>query len=102
MLACNAVSSKTPEYAQVNSKYTGQQDDKTSRDRHGTPCYFLTYSMGHQAARRYSPYCTALIMSKIGRYIDTTMPPTTIPRNTIMIGSSSDRRLLTAASTSSS
>jgi hypothetical protein len=47
-------------------------------------------------------YCTALIMSKIGRYIDTTMPPTTTPRNTIIIGSSRLKRLLTAASTSSS
>src|SRR5947208_4935173 len=34
-----------------------------------------------------SSYCTALIMSKIGRYIATTMPPTMTPRNTIMIGS---------------
>ena len=47
-------------------------------------------------------YCTALIMSKIGRYIATTMPPTTTPRNTIMIGSRSDSSPLTAASTSSS
>lgn len=49
-----------------------------------------------------SPYCTALIMSKIGRYIATTMPPTTTPRNTIMIGSSSESKPPTAASTSSS
>jgi len=49
-----------------------------------------------------SSYCTALIMSKIGRYIATTIPPTMTPRNTIMIGSSSDSRPLTAASTSSS
>ncbi len=48
------------------------------------------------------PYCTALIMSKIGRYIATTMPPTTTPRNTIIIGSRSERRPETAASTSSS
>ncbi len=48
------------------------------------------------------PYCTALIMSKIGRYMATTMPPTTTPRNTIMIGSISESRPLTAASTSSS
>src|SRR5216684_1677800 len=33
-------------------------------------------------------YWTALIMSKIGRYILTTIPPTTTPRNTIIIGSS--------------
>jgi hypothetical protein len=47
-------------------------------------------------------YCTAFIMSKIGRYIATTMPPTTTPSTTIMIGSSSDMSTLTAASTSSS
>jgi len=47
-------------------------------------------------------YCTALIMSKIGRYIATTMPPTTTPRKTIIIGSRSESRPLTAASTSSS
>ncbi|MDB4885191.1 MAG: hypothetical protein JWN79_629, partial [Gemmatimonadetes bacterium] len=51
----------------------------------------------------HSPaYCTALIMSKIGRYIATTMPPTTTPRNTIITGSMRLRRLDTAASTSSS
>ena len=47
-------------------------------------------------------YCTALIMSKIGRYMATTMPPTTTPRNTIITGSISDSRFDTAASTSSS
>ncbi|CAN5854038.1 hypothetical protein BH11GEM2_BH11GEM2_35720 [soil metagenome] len=47
-------------------------------------------------------YCTALIMSKIGRYMATTMPPTTTPRNTIITGSMSDSRFDTAASTSSS
>ena len=47
-------------------------------------------------------YFTAFTMSKIGRYIATTMPPTTTPKNTIMIGSSSDSNALTAASTSSS
>jgi hypothetical protein len=44
----------------------------------------------------------AFTMSKIGRYIATTMPPTTTPRNTIMTGSISDSRPDTAASTSSS
>ena len=48
------------------------------------------------------PYCTALIMSKIGRYMATTMPPTTTPRNTIITGSSIESRFDTAASTSSS
>ncbi len=47
-------------------------------------------------------YCTALIMSKIGRYIATTMPPTITPKNTIIIGSNADNSPLTAASTSSS
>ena len=45
-------------------------------------------------------YCTALIMSKIGRYIATTMPPTITPRNTIMIGSMRLNKPLTAVSTS--
>jgi len=44
----------------------------------------------------------AFTMSKIGRYIATTMPPTTTPRNTIIIGSISASRPDTAASTSSS
>ena len=49
------------------------------------------------------PYpCTAFIMSKIGRYIETTMPPTTTPRNTIMTGSIIASKPDTAASTSSS
>jgi hypothetical protein len=47
-------------------------------------------------------YCTALIMSKIGRYMATTMPPTTTPRNTIITGSMRLSRFDTAASTSSS
>lgn len=45
-------------------------------------------------------YCTALIMSKIGKYMATTMPPTTTPRNTIMIGSIRLSNPLTAVSTS--
>ena len=53
-----------------------------------------------QALLRY--YCTAFTMSKIGRYIATTMPPTTTPRNTIITGSISASRPDTAASTSSS
>src|SRR5438876_1387742 len=32
-------------------------------------------------------YASLLIMSKIGMYIAMTMPPTTTPRNAIMIGS---------------
>ena len=56
----------------------------------------------HEGPTGRSRYCTALIMSKIGRYIATTMPPTTTPRNTIMIGSISASSPPTAASTSSS
>src|SRR5690606_2755767 len=46
--------------------------------------------------------CTALIMSKIGRYMATIMPPTTTPSTTIMIGSIAARSASTAESTSSS
>jgi hypothetical protein len=45
---------------------------------------------------------TAFIISKIGKYIATIIPPTTTPRNTIMIGSSALSSASTAASTSSS
>jgi hypothetical protein len=48
------------------------------------------------------PYDTALIMSKIGRYMATIIPPTTAPRKTIIMGSMAERRASTAASTSSS
>jgi hypothetical protein len=47
-----------------------------------------------------SPYCTALIMSKIGRYIATTIPPTITPKNTIITGSMRLNSPLTAVSTS--
>src|SRR6185295_16377906 len=47
-------------------------------------------------------YCTAFTMSKIGRYMAMTMPPTMTPSTTIMTGSMSDSSALTAASTSSS
>src|SRR5206468_4174982 len=46
-------------------------------------------------------YPAAFTTSKIGRYMLTTMPPTTTPRKTIIIGSISASRPLTAASTSS-
>ena len=38
-------------------------------------------------SRLARPYSTVLMMSKMGRYIATTIPPTIAPRNTIMIGS---------------
>jgi hypothetical protein len=49
-----------------------------------------------------SDYWTAFIMSKIGRYIAMTMPPTITPRITIIAGSIRLRSALTATSTSSS
>ena len=54
------------------------------------------------ARRKRGTQPAAFTMSKIGRYMATTMPPTTTPRNTIMTGSISERRPDTAASTSSS
>ena len=47
-------------------------------------------------------YPAAFTMSKIGKYMLTTMPPTTTPRKTIIIGSMRASSPLTAASTSSS
>jgi hypothetical protein len=46
--------------------------------------------------------CAALIMSNIGRYMATTIPPITTPMITIMIGSRIEVSAVTAASTSSS
>jgi hypothetical protein len=50
----------------------------------------------------YADACTALIMSNIGMYIATTMPPMMTPMTTIMIGSSTEVSAATALSTSSS
>jgi hypothetical protein len=47
-------------------------------------------------------YCTAFIISKIGRYIAITIPPTITPRQTIIAGSIRLSSELTATSTSSS
>ncbi len=58
--------------------------------------------VGHVVAAVVVGYPTALIMSKIGRYMATIMPPTTTPSTTIMIGSIAARSTSTAASTSSS
>jgi hypothetical protein len=50
-----------------------------------------------------APYpVSLLIMSKIGMYIATTMPPTMTPRNAIITGSISVSMPATAVSTSSS
>lgn len=43
-------------------------------------------------------YFTALIMSKMERYMATIMPPTITPSTTIMIGSTSEARLLSMCS----
>ena len=59
-------------------------------------------SRGLPGRRPEAAYCTAFIMSKIGRYIATTMPPTMTPRTTIITGSISESRADTATSTSSS
>ena len=57
---------------------------------------------GPNLERRREPYFTALIMSKIGKYIATIIPPTTTPSTTIMIGSIAASSASTAVSTSSS
>lgn len=46
--------------------------------------------------------CAVWIMSNMGMYMATTMPPMTTPMKTIMMGSRMDVSALTAASTSSS
>lgn len=56
----------------------------------------------HLSPRGGHPYPTAEIMSKMGRYMATIMPPTTTPRTTIIRGSRAEMSALTAASTSSS
>jgi hypothetical protein len=60
------------------------------------------FSLPNIPASRFPAYCTAFIMSKIGRYIATTMPPTMTPRMTIISGSIRESRADTATSTSSS
>ena len=60
-------------------------------------------SQGRAVRRsRSGRYCTAFIMSKIGRYMAMTMPPTITPRSTIIAGSIRLTSALTATSTSSS
>ena len=51
---------------------------------------------------RTDRYLIRVTSLKIGKYIATTSPPTAPPRNTIMSGSSSEVRVLTAVFTSSS
>jgi|GEM_PF-4910246 len=55
-----------------------------------------------QVALHSPQLCAVLIMSNMGRYMATTMPPITMPITTIMIGSRMDVSAVTAASTSSS
>ncbi len=58
----------------------------------------------HESPLRLANYCCASlpIIANIGMYIEMTMPPTTTPRNRMIIGSISEIRLATAESTSSS
>jgi hypothetical protein len=60
-----------------------------------------TFPGGRNPPGRPQP-CAVLIMSNMGRYMATTMPPITTPITTIMIGSRIDVSAVTAASTSSS
>jgi hypothetical protein len=66
----------------------------------GAASFWLNESVELRQAAH--PYCTVFIMSKIGRYIATTMPPTTTPSTTIIIGSINESSAPTATSTSSS
>jgi hypothetical protein len=78
-------------------------DAKIAALRDAEACCMFSLPMVHAglcSAGACAPYCTALIMSKIGRYIATTIPPTITPRNTIITGSIRLRSPLTAVSTS--
>jgi hypothetical protein len=72
----------------------------TRRAKKRKPRQLAGLSEGHFVRAADQP--AAFTMSKIGRYMATTMPPTTTPRKTIITGSMSARRPETAASTSSS
>src|SRR5580765_6548819 len=80
-----------------NCRSSAAQREGPGRSTRAFVCSLIFF--GHET-RDYAP--AAFTMSKIGRYIATTMPPTTTPRNTIITGSISARRPDTAASTSSS
>ena len=58
-------------------------------------------SRSGRSQRFYLP-ASLPISENSGRYIDTTMPPTTMPKNKIIMGSRAVSRSFTAASTSSS
>src|ERR1051326_8729307 len=72
----------------------------SSRAFDGLPGFSRRRSAGDR--ERPPTHPAAFTMSKIGRYMATTMPPTTMPRNTIISGSIIASWPETAASTSSS
>ncbi len=74
-----------------------KSDGRPSRTARRTTFPCVIASLRHSTC-----YCTAFTMSKIGRYIATTMPPTITPRTTIMIGSMRESSAPTATSTSES
>jgi hypothetical protein len=55
-----------------------------------------------RASKKLAFYPAAFTISKMGRYMAMTIPPTTTPRNTIITGSINASSPDTAASTSSS
>ncbi len=81
--------------ARVTSMHPGSDSDAEQRGWLG--CGSPLFATARQ---RYCP--TTLIMSKIGRYIDTIIPPTTTPRKTMSSGSIAASSASTAVSTSSS
>ena len=82
----SAPTARTMAAVSSRARFSPRRDDRSTCD------------LGNQRSR----YLTSVTSLKIGRYMATTRPPTTTPRNTIMIGSSSEVRVLTAVSTSSS
>ncbi len=68
----------------------------------GTTKHSKSQSFRNHIVEGSAPHPTAPTMSKMGRYMATIMPPTRTPRTTIMMGSMTERRAVTAVSTSSS
>ncbi len=87
------ISSGSIEPSGKSSPATASRAQKTPRSRRLASIGLIDGSADH---------LTSVTSLKIGRYIATTMPPTTTPRNTIIIGSSREVRAVTAESTSSS
>jgi len=66
------------------------------------PIYNSLYGIQTGKRRRHDQPLTALIMSNMGRYMAMSVPPITVARTTMMIGSMTLVRVSTAAFTSSS